>query len=158
MRMLGRYQIKDYVSPCPVWVDSTMAISELIKTMEQYHVRYLPVGRNGRLDGVVEFPRIDGFVNNLSEMKVDSVMDSGPQRISSRTPLRRVVQMLADEGLKYVVVEEEDEGMAHGIFTVNDCLKLLRRLLLERESAQIRKRVWDILYGEDRLGPMPVEG
>jgi len=123
--------IRIFMTPLPLTVGASAALSDARDVMAEKQIRHLPVVDGGRVVGIVS-ARDVLVVEDLSvfasyDTTVEAAMAADPVTVPSDTPVGHVVQTMATKDIGAVLVV--DGGELKGIFTDVDAVKLLARLL-----------------------------
>ena len=129
------HPIRDYMSPTVHTVDLEASLPEARQLMKEHGIRHLPVLDGSRLVGVVSQRDVVALETSpfidTSVISVHDAMAEVPYAVSPETPLREVVQVMADNKYGSAVVMEE--GRVCGIFTTVDAMSVLAELLLRTD-------------------------
>lgn len=116
--------IDGFTTPCPICVNMSTTIFEVLETMAQEKVRHLPVlDDEARLVGVVserDVAKFDYFREKL-ELPVSDVMSFDPQTVPVGTTIIEASYLLSKHKIGSLIVTESDGSIA-GIFTTTDAL------------------------------------
>lgn len=123
--------VRHYMTPSPVTVTSTTALSDARDIMARDQIRHLPVVDGTRVVGVVSARDVlvveDLKVFASYDTTVGAAMAADPVSVPSDTAVAHVVKTMAREDIGCVLIV--DEGKLVGIFTDVDAVKLLARAL-----------------------------
>jgi CBS domain-containing protein len=124
--------VAERMTPAPLVLDCHRSVAEAREAMFALGVEHLPVTDRGELCGLasardldrlqLDKPNVDPEV-----LEVGQAMSPRPLTVAPATPLLRVVERMAEEGLDAAVVVDGREVV--GIFTARDALRLLLSLL-----------------------------
>jgi acetoin utilization protein AcuB len=124
--------IREYMTPTVHTVDIETSLPEARRLMHAHQVRHLPVVDGARLVGLVSQRDIVALETSpyidTSTVSVQDAMAEVPFAVPPETPLREVVQVMAENKYGSVVVVEGDA--IRGIFTTIDAMGVLAELLL----------------------------
>lgn len=124
--------IREYMTPTVHTVSMETSLPEARRLMQTHQIRHLPVVDGAKLVGLVSQRDIvaletSPFVDT-STVSVHDAMAEVPYAVPPDTPLRDVVQVMAEN--KYGSVVIMDDEQIRGIFTTIDALSVLSALLL----------------------------
>jgi acetoin utilization protein AcuB len=113
--------------PSVVRPDDSLAMAE--RMMRTYHIRHLPVVRDGALVGLLSEGDLTSAAARDAEPKprVEAVMNRTPYAVDVATPLKEVLATMADRKLGSALVTERGELV--GVLTTVDALRVLIDLL-----------------------------
>jgi acetoin utilization protein AcuB len=124
--------IREYMTPTVHTVDLETTLPEARRLMQSHGVRHLPVIDGTKLVGLVSQRDIVALEScpwvDTSKVSVHDAMAEVPYAVSPDTPLREVVQVMAENKYGSAVVVEH--GTVRGIFTTIDAMSVLSALLL----------------------------
>jgi CBS domain-containing protein len=126
-------RVSDYMTPCPVTVETGMLLVDALDRMYSDNIRHLPVvDGNGKLVGMLSTRDIAAVAAmrglDPEHATVESAMATVPFTCADHTPMIAVVERMEARRLGSVVVTRNDKPA--GIFTTTDALRVLRGELL----------------------------
>jgi acetoin utilization protein AcuB len=125
--------ISNVMSPCPRFIEHDQSMSAAHAILRRYGIRHLPVCDKGKLVGLVSagdlhlVETLDGVDPN--DVTVREAMTPDPYQVRPNTPLREVVQAMAEHKYGCALVTQGAEIV--GIFTTVDALRAFADLLRE---------------------------
>ena len=123
--------VSNVMSPCPYFIEQQQTMSAAHALMRRHGIRHLPVCEHGRLVGLVSagdlhlVETLDGVDPN--DVSVQEAMTPDPYQVRPNTPLRDVIQTMADQKYGCVLVTQGAEIV--GIFTTVDALRAFALVL-----------------------------
>lgn len=124
--------IRDYMTPSVHTVGMETSLSDAHALMRRHGIRHLPVLDGTKLVGLISQRDIVALESNplvdTSVVSVPDAMAEVPFAVPPQTPLREVVQVMAEDKYGSVVVMEDASVV--GIFTTIDAMAVLSELLL----------------------------
>ena len=123
--------VSNVMSPCPYVIEQQQSMSAAHALMRRHGIRHLPVCEHGRLVGLVSagdlhlVETLDGVDPN--DVSVREAMTPDPYQVRPNTPLRDVIQTMADHKYGCVLVTQGAEIV--GIFTTVDALRAFALVL-----------------------------
>jgi CBS domain-containing protein len=126
-------RVSDYMTLCPVTVETGMLLVDALDRMYSDNIRHLPVvDGGGKLVGMLSTRDIAAIAAMRSldpeHATVESAMSTVPFTCADHTPLLAVIERMEARRLGSVVVTRNDKPA--GIFTTTDALRVLRGELL----------------------------
>lgn len=127
--------ISEYMTPTVHTVDLEASLPEARRLMQEHRIRHLPVLDGARLVGVVSQRDVVALETSpfidTSVVSVHDAMAEVPYAVAPETPLREVVQVMAENKYGSVVIIENEA--VRGIFTTVDAMSVLAELLLRAD-------------------------
>jgi acetoin utilization protein AcuB len=124
--------IREYMTPTVHTVDLETSLPDARRLMQAHGIRHLPVLDGARLVGVVSQRDVVALETSpfidTSTVSVHDAMAEVPYAVPPETPLREVVQVMAENKYGSVVVIEGERVC--GIFTTVDAMAILAEMLL----------------------------
>ncbi len=123
-------KIGDFMTSCPLTIQSKTTISEALKLMEDKDIRHLPVSEGERVIGLLsdrEIKRYETLMDTTRTLAVD-VMTQNPFTVKKDTPVREVVNTMAKNKYGSAVIVGHG-GNIVGIFTTTDALDLFAKTI-----------------------------
>jgi acetoin utilization protein AcuB len=123
--------VRAYMSVVPHTIGRTQTMAKAHEVMRGHRIRHLPVLEGGRLVGIVS-DRDLHLVETLKDVDpeqvlVEDAMTPEPYCVTPETPLRDVVQTMAEH--KYGCALVVERGLVMGVLTTVDvCRALADRL------------------------------
>lgn len=126
-------RVSDYMTPCPVTVETGMLLVDALDRMYADNIRHLPVVDGaGKLLGMLSTRDIAASAAmrriDPEHATVESAMSAVPFTCADHSPLLAVIERMEARRLGSVVVTRNDKPA--GIFTTTDALRVLRGELL----------------------------
>lgn len=123
-------RVGQFMTPMPHTIDHDQPLARAHELMRTYHIRHLPVLKDGKLLGLVSLRDLH-LIETLrdvsrDEVPVEDAMAEEPYTVSPDEPLSEVATILADHRIGSAVVV--DGGEVKGIFTTVDALHAFLRL------------------------------
>ncbi len=127
--LLGRFKVKDIMTPDPVYVTPDTTVRDVIKLMlERKHLGY-PVVEDGRLIGIVTLKDV---VNADEDARVRDVMSTDLITVSPDDDALKALRFMSERGIGRIPVV--DDGRLVGIVSRSDIVKIVEIL----EAVEIR--------------------
>jgi len=125
-----KFRIADHMHAIPETVEAEETLGRALATMQDNHIRHLPVLRQGELAGILSDREANlvRLIPDGLELKVSDVMTSPVFSANVDDSLSSVVEVMASKKYGAVVVQN-DLGDVVGIFTVTDAMRILNELL-----------------------------
>jgi acetoin utilization protein AcuB len=128
-------RVSDFMTACPVTVETGMFLSDALDRMYADNIRHLPVvDGSGKLVGMLSTRDIAAVAAMRSldpdRATVETAMASAPVTCADYSPLLAVVERMEADRIGSVVVTRAEKPV--GIFTTTDALRALRSQLLGR--------------------------
>jgi acetoin utilization protein AcuB len=126
-------RVSDYMTACPVTVQTGLRLSDALDRMYSDNIRHLPVvDDNGKLVGLLSTRDLAAVAAMRSldpdRATVESAMASVPFTCADHSPLLAVVERMEAHRLGSTIVTRDEKPV--GIFTTTDALRALRSQLL----------------------------
>lgn len=125
--------VSKYMSTTPHTIGPEQTIATAKKTMQDLHVRHLPVRSGGALIGILserDINLLSTFSNiNLDEALVKDAMTLDPYVIQPEAHLDEVCTKMAEDKIGSALVAQAN-GTLVGIFTYVDALRALSEIFL----------------------------
>lgn len=126
--------VQEHMTLAPVTVASTASVAEAATLMRERAIRHLPVVDEGRLVGVLSERDVNVArtlrSTNLEKARVALVMNHQPLAVPADARLSDVCARMLDRKVGSAIVVHGDRVV--GIFTSNDALLALHRILAEQ--------------------------
>jgi acetoin utilization protein AcuB len=135
--MASTRTVAAHMTPSPITVQRSASMAHALKVMEENGFRHLPVTDGGRLVGQVSERELRVLENmrgvDSAFCVVGDFLHGPPYSVSPGTPVREVIGVMSERKLGSAIVVEGDAVV--GVFTTQDALHLLTRLLVDEEGA-----------------------
>jgi acetoin utilization protein AcuB len=133
-------RVSDYMTDCPVTVQTGLRLSDALDRMYSDNIRHLPVvDDDGKLVGMLSTRDIAAVAAMRSldpdRSTVEVAMARVPFTCAEHSPLLAVVERMEAQRLGSAVVTRGDKPI--GIFTTTDALRALRSQLLGQPVAPL---------------------
>jgi acetoin utilization protein AcuB len=125
-------RVSDYMTACPVTVETGMRLSDALDRMYSDNIRHLPVvDTDGKLVGMISTRDVAGIAVlrsiNPDKATVEAAMSGMPVTCADHSPLLAAVETMEAHRLGSIIVTREEKPV--GIFTTTDALRALRAAL-----------------------------
>ena len=130
--MRGMSAIRDHMTDHPHTIGADQPLSEAARRMQQHRIRHLPVLEGGALVGMISDRDVLLGERVSPPLRVADVMSPETFAIGPDTAVSDVVGKMADQRLGSAVIMRGVKVI--GIFTTTDALRMLARMLTEREG------------------------
>jgi acetoin utilization protein AcuB len=146
-------RVSDYMTACPVTVQTGLRLSDALDRMYSDNIRHLPVvDDNGRLVGLLSTRDIAAAsaLRSLDPDRttVENAMATVPFTCADHSPLLAVVERMEEHRLGSTVVTRDEKPI--GIFTTTDALRALRSQLLGQPVEPLLPPEINIGEGSDK--------
>lgn len=126
-------RVSDYMTACPVTVQTGLRLSDALDRMYSDNIRHLPVvDDKGKLVGLLSTRDIAAVAAmralDPDRATVESAMATVPFTCADHSPLLAVVERMEAHRLGSTIVTRDEKPV--GIFTTTDALRALRSQLL----------------------------
>jgi acetoin utilization protein AcuB len=126
-------RVSDYMTACPVTVQTGLRLSDALDRMYADNIRHLPVvNDDGKLVGLLSTRDLAAVAAMRSldpdRATVESAMANVPFTCADHSPLLAVVERMEAQRLGSAIVTRNEKPV--GIFTTTDALRALRSQLL----------------------------
>jgi CBS domain-containing protein len=133
-------RVSDFMTSCPVTVETGMLLADALDRMYSDNIRHLPVvDGTGKLVGMLSTRDIAAIAAMRSldpdHATVETAMAAMPFTCADHTPLLAVIERMEARRLGSVVVTKAEKPV--GIFTTTDALRVLRGQLLGQPVASL---------------------
>lgn len=119
--------VRDYMSRLPEEVDRTEPLRSALRTMNERHIRHIPVMDGANLYGILSRQDVQDawlrFGETADEKSVGDVCTRDVLKVSPLTTIADVARQMTERGVTSVLVVDAD--MLVGIFTSTDALRVL---------------------------------
>jgi acetoin utilization protein AcuB len=134
-------RVSDYMTECPVTVQTGLRLSDALDRMYSDNIRHLPVvNDSGKLVGMLSTRDIAAVAAMRSvdpdRVTVESAMATVPFTCADHSPLLAVVERMEASRFGSAVVTRDEKPV--GIFTTTDALRALRSQLLGEPVEPLR--------------------
>jgi acetoin utilization protein AcuB len=147
-------RVSDYMTECPVTVQTGLRLSDALDRMYSDNIRHLPVvDDSGKLVGMLSTRDIAAVAAMRSldpdRVTVEAAMATVPFTCADHSPLLAVVERMESSRLGSAVVTRDEKPV--GIFTTTDALRALRSQLLGEPVEPLRPP--EVVEGEGSNKP-----
>ena len=121
--LLGRFRVKDIMTPDPIYVTPDLKVGDVIALMFKYkHLGY-PVIEDGKLVGIITLKDV---INVDENVEVRNVMSRDIVTISPNVSAFEALRLMSERGIGRVPVVEN--GKLVGIVSRSDLMKVVEIL------------------------------
>ena len=122
--------VRDLMTELPHTIGNDISVKKASKMMHEHHCHHLPVLHSGHLVGLLSQRdlKMASAGSNNEDLKVEALMSDDPFVVKGNTPVRSVIEKMMANQIGSVIIQGEADK-PWGIFTTNDALKLLVKLL-----------------------------
>lgn len=120
-------RIGDHMTECVHSVGKSQTLQRAAEYMREHRVRHLPVLHGGEIVGmlsdrdIVLMEGAEGLSGN--DVTVEDAMSTEPYKVAADTPLKEVLQTMAERGVGSALVV--DGARLLGIYTSSDAVRML---------------------------------
>ncbi len=122
----------------PYVITADQVVSEAWNYMRECDIRHLPVYKKEKIVGIVSDRDLRAALATTGkyQLLVEDIMKTDVYLVPRMTPVRKVVQYMADNKLGSALIVDANENLI-GIFTTTDALYMLADMLEEAEQSDL---------------------
>lgn len=126
-------KVENVMTRLPQTIGKKIRLDMATELMREHRVRHLPVQHEGKLVGVLSDRdiKVAASFRGPGDLTVEDVMTSDPYAVTPDTPIDQVAEEMAEHKYGCAIVCQPANRVI-GIFTANDCLKVLSQVLRGR--------------------------
>ncbi|MBX2986368.1 MAG: CBS domain-containing protein [Bdellovibrionaceae bacterium] len=138
--------VESYMVKGPYVGEGPQSVKEALEVMRECEIRHLPVVEENHLIGLVSERdlREAMALPQGAKLRLEDVMKRNVYVAESKTPLREIIQEMADMKYGSVVVVDGSREVV-GIFTTTDALRLLSEMLEDEDETEDELAIEDYM-------------